>query len=143
MVGPRILGHAKGYNDVMIVAVKRRCGAVVKAEEDEDARWLQSYADGAEAGRTEARRDIREGRFFIEVSDRPKKGDDDFEKMLRERYQIGFRRVNPNADPKMANNVYGHTAGYNEVVEAELSRRFGEKTIEALWKSFYEIRANN
>ena len=127
----------------MIGEIKQRCAAVVKAAEDEDARWLQSYADGAEAGRVEARRDIREGRFVIEVSDRPKKGDDDFEKMLRERYQIAFRRVNPDADPKMANNVFGHKDGYNEVAEAELSRRFGEKTVEAIWKSFYQIRGND
>jgi hypothetical protein len=77
------------------------------------------------------------------VSDRPKKGDDDFEKMLRERYQLDLRRVNPDADPRMANNVFGHKDGYNEVVEAELTRRFGEKTVEAIWKAFYEIRGKD
>jgi hypothetical protein len=144
VVGPRIVGHANGYNSVMIEEIKRRCGtAVVKAAQDEDARWLQSYADGVEAGRANARRDIQEGRLAIEVSDPPGKGDPDFEKMLRERYQIGFRRVNPHADPKMANKVFGHTTGYNEVIEAELRRRFGEKTVKAIWTSFYESRGRD
>ena len=52
VVNTRIIGHARGYNDTMIEEIKRRCGtAVVKAAQDEDARWLQSYADGVEAGR--------------------------------------------------------------------------------------------
>lgn len=140
VVGPRIVGHANGYNSVMIEQIKRRCGAVVKAAQDEDARWLQSYADGAEAGRTEARRDIKEGRLVIEISDPPKKGDADFERMLHERYQTDLRRVSPHADPKMTNNIFGHKNGYNEIIEAELERRFGKRTVEAIWTSFYENR---
>ena len=63
--------------------------------------------------------------------------------MLRERYQVDFRRVTPDADPKMANKVFGHREGYNEVIGTELTRRFGEKTVEAIWKSFYETRGKD
>jgi len=143
VVGPRIVGHANGYNSVMIKEIKRRCGAVVKAAQDEDARWLQSYADGVEAGRGEARSDIKGGRLVIEIDDSPKKRDADFEKMLRERYQVDLRRVSPWANPKMANNVFGHKSGYNEVIEAELERRYGEKTVEAIWTSFYQSRSKD
>jgi hypothetical protein len=139
VVNTRNVGHAKGYNLAMMEEVKRRCGlAVVREAEEEDARWLQSYDDGKEAGRAEALNDLRTGCLAIEVSDRPKKGDAEFEKMLDERYQISLRRVNPNADPKMANNLFGHAAGYNEVAEAEITRRFGNGTVEGMWKSFYQ-----
>jgi hypothetical protein len=132
------MGHAKGYNGVMIEEIKRRCGTVVTEAEKEDARWLQSYEDGKEAGRAEALSDSRADRLALEVSDPPKKGDAEFEQMLRERYQISLRRVDPNVDPKMANKVFGHKAGNNEVTEAEITRRFGEDTVSSIWKSFYE-----
>jgi hypothetical protein len=143
VVDSRIVGHAHGYNGVMIDEIKRRCGTVVKAAQDEDARWLQSYADGAEEGRADARRDIKEGRLAIEVSDPPKKGDTEFEKMLGERYQITLRRMDPNADRKMMNKVFGHKDGYNEVSDVELRRRFGEKTSAVIWASFYESRGKD
>lgn len=139
VVNERIMGHAKGYNDVMVEEIKRRCGiAVVTEAEKENARWVQSYEDGEEEGRAEALSELRAGRLAIEVSDPPKKGEAEFERMLRERYQISLRRVDPNADPKKANKVFGHKAGYNEVAEAEIIRRFGEDTVASIWKSFYQ-----
>jgi hypothetical protein len=108
VVNERIVGHAYGRNDATMAELRRQFPLVVKAAEDEDARWLQSYHDGEKAGRADATNELREGRLAIEVSDRPKKEDDEFERMLRERYQIGFRRVDPDADPKMANKVCGH-----------------------------------
>jgi hypothetical protein len=144
VVNSRIIGHAQGYNDVMIEQIKLRAGpAVVKAAQDEDARWARSYDDGVAAGREDARRDIREGRLAIEVSNPPKNGDADFERMLRERYQMEFRRVDPHADAKMANNVLGHANGYNEIIQTEVQRRFGDKTVEAIWKSFYDSRGKD
>jgi hypothetical protein len=60
--------------------------------------------------------------------------------MLRERYQIDLKRVNPQAIPDMANNVFGHKEGYNEVAEMEIKRRFGKASVETIWKFFYEMR---
>lgn len=139
VVNERIMGHAKGYNDVMMKEIKRRCGiAVITEAEKEDARWLQSYEDGKEAGRAEALSELEAGRLAIEVSDHPKKGDAEFEQMLLERYQVSLRRVDPHANPKMTNKVFGHKEGYNEVAEAEIIRRFGEDTVASIWKSFYQ-----
>jgi hypothetical protein len=140
VVSAPIIAHATGYNVAMMTEIKRRWPAMIKAAQDEDARWEQSYYDGKKAGRGEAKRDLRAGHLAIEVSDPPKPSDADFEKMLQERYHIAFRRVDPNADPKMANHVFGQRDGYNEVAEAEIVRRFGKATVHSIWDSFYESR---
>jgi hypothetical protein len=144
VVDSRIEGHAYGYNVAMVAEIKRRCGvAVVTEAEREDARWIQSYDDGKEAGRAEALSELQAGRLALEISDPPKKGDTEFEKMLGDRYQINLRRVDPHADPKMSNKVFGHVAGVNEVAEAEITRRFGQGTVESIWKSFYTTPSND
>jgi hypothetical protein len=143
VVDTSIIGHAKGYNDRMLDEIRRRCGdSIVKNAEEEDARWIQSYKDGEKAGRADAQRDLQKQTLAIEVTDPPKNGDDDFAKMLRERYQVELRRTYPQVDPKMANQVFGHSTGYNAVMEEELNRRFGEKTSSSIWSSFYRSHAN-
>lgn len=143
VIDTAIVGHAKGYNDRMLDEIRRRCGdSVVKTAEEEDARWIQSYTDGEKAGRADARRDLQAQTLAIEVTDPPKNGDDDLAKMLRERYHVEFRRKDPHVDPKMANQVYGHCAGYNAVMEQELNRRFGENTASSILSSFYLSRPN-
>ncbi len=134
-IDTRIVGHAKGYNDVMVAALRQRCPDLVKSAEDEDARWTRSLYEGAEAGRADARRDLNRGQLVFEVTDPPSKGDMAFEKMLRERYQLGFRRVNPDADPRMANYVFGHATGYDEVVYAEVEHHFGKPAVDAVIKA--------
>jgi uncharacterized protein (DUF2141 family) len=74
VVGPRIVGHANGYNSVMIEEIKRRCGAVVKAAQDEDARWRQSYTDGVEEGQADARRDCKKDASLSKCPILPRKG---------------------------------------------------------------------
>jgi hypothetical protein len=43
----------------------------------------------------------------------------------------------------MANRVFGHKAGVNEVAEAEITRRFGEGTVESIWKYSYATPSND
>ena len=140
VVSAPIIAHARGYNDAMMAEIRRRCPAVVKAAEDEDARWEQSYYDGEKAGRAEAESDLRAGQLAIVVSDPPKKSDAEFEKMLGEKYQLRFKRLDPKADPKMANKVYGQQSGYNQIADAEIKRRFGKATDYAIWEAWAKSR---
>ncbi len=138
VVNTRIEGHAAGWNDATMSALRHRCPDIVKAAEDEDARWHQSYYDGERAGRQDALDDLKAGGLAIEVSDSPKQ-DADFERMLRERYQIGLRRVYPHADPKLMNNVFGHNAGYNRVADKEIRRGFGKAADESIWTEWAKL----
>jgi len=114
VIDASIVGHATGWNRVMMSALRHKYPDVVKAVEEEEARWKQSYFDGEKAGRQDALNDLHAGRLAIEVTD-PPENDIDFERTLRERYQIGLRRVQSRAEEKMMNNRLGHAAGYNEV----------------------------
>ena len=104
--------------------IRRRCPAIVKAAEDEDARLQQSSEDGRKMGRDDALKDLREGHLVLEVSTRDNYGDGDFEAMLAQRYQARLRRLNPDANPNMANSVFSHMDGNNSVAQDEITRRF-------------------
>ncbi len=137
-----ISGHADGWNDATMAALRVRCPDIVKVAEDEDARWQQSYNDGEKAGRQDALNDLQAGRLAIEVPDPPKQ-DADFERMLHDSYHIGLRRVYPHADPKMMNNVFGHQAGYNQIADREIRRRFGKAADESIWSEWAKLSVSS
>jgi len=143
VVNTWILGHAKGYNRVMIEKIRDQCPTVVKAAEDEEARWHQSYVDGEKAGCAEAEADLRAGRLAIVVDDPERSDDAAFEKWLREKYQLGLKHVNPRSNPKTSNNLFGYAHGYNEIADAEIQRRFGKDTDYEIWGEWAKIPAAN
>ena len=143
VVNTWILGHSKSYNQVMIKKIRQRCPAVVKAAEDEEARWKQSYIDGENVGRTEAEADLRDGRLAIVVDDPERSDDAAFEKWLREKYHVNLKRVNPRADPKTSNNVGGYASGYNRIADAEIERRFGKAADYEIWGEWAKIPQTN
>ena len=137
LIDSKITSHANGWNDAMMREIRRRYPAVVKAAEEEDVRFKQSYFDGEAAGRADAEKDVAAGRLSIEMPHHPTENDTGSEKVLRDRYQIELKRVYPWADPKMANYVGGHSAGYNGIAEKEINRRFGENEFSAVLKTYY------
>lgn len=132
-VNERIMGHAKGYNDATIKEIKRRFGGgvVAKAEEEEVQRQ-EEYKAARDTGRADAEKDVMAGCLAIEVFGPPIKGEADYERVLRERYQIELRRVSGDTVRDIDNKVIGHASGYNEVSEAEIERRLGKEAIETI-----------
>ncbi len=57
------------------------------------------------------------------------KGECEYGDILRQRYQIEFRRVA--GDTNISAKVIGHAKGYNEVSEPEIKRRFGGDILKA------------
>jgi hypothetical protein len=55
------------------------------------------------------------------------KGQDEYAKILRERYRIEFKRVGGDV---VDVQTIGHAEGYNELSEREIKRRFGDDVLE-------------
>lgn len=80
-----------------------------------------------EAGRRYAEQDIRENCLAVEVSGGPPAAwDNDWVRLLRERFQIELRWV---AGCLVNYQIIGHERGYNEVSSAEIQRRFGRDVV--------------
>jgi len=80
-----------------------------------------------EDGRAQAEADIRAGRLVLEDYGFPRKGQQEYADILRDRYHVELRRVASDiVDPK----TYGHAFGYNAVSEPEIKRRFGSNVLE-------------
>ena len=80
-----------------------------------------------ERGRADAEADLRSGRLVLEDYGFPRKGQQEFADILRQRYSIELRRV---ASDIIDETAYGHSFGYNEVSRAEIQRRFGTDVIQ-------------
>src|SRR5262249_5066932 len=78
-------------------------------------------------GREDARKDVGENRLVIETFGLPPPSDDDYARLLDERYHIQIKRV---AGCVADDKIVGHAKGYNEVSKAEIQRRFGSDVLE-------------
>lgn len=82
---------------------------------------------GKVRGRAEARRDIQEGRLALEImGPPPPPWQETYQRLAKERYGIEQRWV---AGCMPSNRVMGHADGYDEVMEAEIERRFGKDVL--------------
>lgn len=126
VVNTWILGHAKGYNDVMIAEIKRRFGPkVVTDAEEADRQWQKDQETARNLGHSDAEKDLREGQLVVEVYG-SLTDEADYAKLLREKYRIELRHMTDNTSIENATTL-SHADGYNEVSEAEIERRFGEE----------------
>jgi len=82
-----------------------------------------------DAGRVEAEADLKAGRLVILDYGVPRKGQNEFEALLRERYEVEVRRV---ANEVVNPTIYGRAFGYNDVSKPEIKRRFGNDVLERL-----------
>ena len=84
------------------------------------------YATAYRAGRVDAKRDLAAGKLAIESYGFGAGGR--YVQLYRERYQIDVRLV---AGCLVDETILGHAAGYNEVAEPEIERRYGRASLEA------------
>src|SRR5215813_14050164 len=79
------------------------------------------------SGQSQAKHDLEEGRLELETAGLPGAWTLDYERLLLERYGIRSRAV---AGCLVNDQILDHARGYNEVMEREAERRFGN----AIWK---------
>lgn len=126
-----ILGRASGYNAVSAGVLKRRHGAGVIAilEREwtlEQERWQAAHS----SGRADAARDIEAGHLALEVLGKFPNEESEFDSTLLAGHGITLRHV-ANGIDAVSDEVMRHAWGYNEVVEAEINRRFGAEVAKA------------
>ena len=84
--------------------------------------WLAGCISGRDAGRADARRDLSKGVLGIEAfGQHPSYEIDDYYPLLRERYGIRVLDFGCLVDDRTIEYVLG----YNEIMDAEMARRFG------------------
>jgi hypothetical protein len=88
------------------------------------------YAIAYEAGRFDAKRDIKTGELSVEKYGFGTHWPDYWQKM-RDKYQIEIRSV---ADCNVTPRRYGHARGYNRVSVSEIERRYGKGILASLSK---------
>jgi len=78
-------------------------------------------------GRADARKDLQAGKLAVEVmGPPPPMWMDAYQRLAKERYGIEHRWV---AGCMVGSRVMGHADGYNEIMEAEIERRFGKDAL--------------
>ena len=79
-------------------------------------------------GRADARKDLQEGKLVREVmGPPPAPWVETYQQFLKERYGIENRWV---AGCMVSDRVVGHATSYNEIMEAEIDRRFGKGVLD-------------
>lgn len=80
--------------------------------------WL-----GELKGRADARKDLQSDKLRVETMGfPPAPWEKTYERTMKERYGIEFQRV---AGCVVSDRLIGHAKGYNEIMGAEITRRFG------------------
>jgi hypothetical protein len=95
------------------------------------------------AGRAAAERDIKHGILAVESAGLRAEWSSEYVRLLKQRYGIEDRGV---AGCIVDDKIIGHMRGYNEVSDAEITRRFGPNVFErtakearALYKKKYPL----
>jgi hypothetical protein len=81
----------------------------------------------AAKGRSDARNDLRAGKLANEGFGLPASWASTYDRLLRQRYGVESRSV---AGCVVTSEIVGHAVGYNEVMDAEIKRRFGADVFE-------------
>lgn len=84
-------------------------------------RSIINYFAGYRAGRVDAQQDLDSGRLVIETYGFPMPRE--YREILQQRYKIELRTIA--GDVNVPDEVRGHAAGYNQIAELEVKRRFG------------------
>jgi len=75
-----------------------------------------------EKGRSDALADLRAGKLVTETAGLPMPSEDIYQQLLLQRYGVEQRRV---ADCIVDRRILSHARGYNEIMMAEIKKRFG------------------
>lgn len=74
-------------------------------------------------GRSDAQADLRAGKLVVETAGMPMPGEDRYHELMKTRYGVEHRRV---ADCVLDDKTIAHMKAYNEVMSAEITKKFGE-----------------
>jgi hypothetical protein len=94
--------------------------------------WGETPSSGysqedVEKGRSDAKSDLSRGILAYETASRPEPSDDEYVKLLAERYHIEVRRVlGWEIVTDNLSTIIGHMAGYNEIAIPEIENRYGK-----------------
>ena len=88
---------------------------------------LYDYFTARRVGRAKAEKDLRMGVVAVETYGYPRPPE--YEQILRDRYHSQLRRIAGDTD--VFADILGHAQGYNELMKAEITRRFGQGVLEA------------
>ena len=91
-------------------------------------------------GRSDARADLHAGNLATESFGKPAHYRPVYHRLLKDRYGVDSRVV---AGCGVDNRIIGHASGYNEVMCAEIRRRFGKDVFERTAADAKRIYFNN
>ena len=130
-VNPYIFGRAAGYNAASVRLLKRRYGSDILAVLEREWMLEQERSEVAdEAGRADAQRDIAAGQLALEVfTNSEDSAESDMTPLTQ--HGIALRYVD-NGNERIGLDVLRHASAYNQVVEAELERRYGVEAARAV-----------
>jgi len=120
--------HTSGINDmkkwILIAVFGAACtsGCAVKDRTTFPGSPMTYSRKAYEGGRADAQRDIQRGVLATESAGLPTVWAGEYDRLLKQRYGVEDRGV---AGCMVDDRIVGHMAGYNEVSNAEIKRRFG------------------
>lgn len=88
-------------------------------------------------GQADARRDLAAGKLGVETFGLLRRDHADFRSILKERYGIEIHVV---AGCVVNSTITGHATGYNQIMNAEIEKRFGKNLFERVWKEIDDAR---
>ncbi len=112
-------GHMEGFNEIMYAAIDQKHGKDAIHKAHKEASFIQGKAD--------ARKELKEGTLAIETMGLLVRHHGHYAKILKERYNIQVRGV---AGCMVNSFIIGHAEGFNQVMNAEIKRRFGKNVFE-------------
>ena len=132
-VNSYILGRAAGYNAVSAGILKERYGADIM---DVLAReWTleqERYEVAEEAGRAAAQREIAAGQLTLNVATEHVAAENaEIDMTVLAQNDIGLRQIVEGEDDVIGVDVLRYASAYNDIVEAEMERRFGPEVARA------------
>jgi hypothetical protein len=112
-------GYAEAFTETMIAHFELTHGKGFIFKAEEEAAAIQ--------GRADALKEIAEGRLALETMGLPPVSRGAYRDILKERHGIQLRAV---AGCIVNSTITGHARGFNEVMTAEIAKRFGPDALE-------------
>jgi hypothetical protein len=112
-------GYAEAFTEAMIAHFELTHGKGFIFKAEEDAAAIQGQAD--------ALKEIAEGRLALETMGLPAVWRGTYMDLLKERHGIQLRAV---AGCIVNSSITGHARGFNEIMTAEIAKRFGADALD-------------
>ena len=129
VVDVSLMGHAKGYNDVMIKRMRRNLGAdVIPAAERAEAQRQEALMKAQRDGLAEGKQDVKSGRLEVRIAGPVIDGESEYARLLSERYGVALRRISAQDDEFTST----YTSAYNDYPWRTIERRHRQDAVDVL-----------